>query len=170
MEAQIAEPQKMVIKFPAQVDKVDLAAIGAAFTKWIQDSSIPGTLIDVADYSHMFEGPGVILVAHEYIISLDQQHGVDGLRVAYRLNSEDSLADRIQAGVNLLNQADELLKADGINLNLNTSQYFIGVADRLNVDGVHDKIHAAAKQALGDSVECVAKSDTKDLPGIQVKR
>lgn len=168
MEAQLAEPQKVVIKFPTQVEKIDLGAIGAAFTKWIQDNAIPGTLIDVADYSHMFEGPGVILVAHEYIISLDQQDGVEGLRVAYRLSSEEPLSDRIQAGVQLLNQADELLKASGLDLNLNKSEYFIGVSDRLNT-GVHDTIFAAAKQVLGDALECVAKSEAKDLPGIQVK-
>lgn len=163
------EAQKVVIKFPAQVDNVDLGAIGAVFTKWIQDSAIPGTLIDVADYSHMFEGLGVILVAHEYIISLDQQDGVDGLRIAYRLNSEDSLADRIKAGVQLLNQADELLKASGLDLNLNKSEYFIGVADRLNAGSeIHNDILAAAEKAFGQA-ECVGKSESKELPGIQVK-
>ena len=104
------ELQKVVLKVPAKASNIDMHKVGAEFTKWIQESSLPGVMIDVADYTHMFEGPGVILAAHEYIFSMDQQDGVNGLKVSYRLNSEVSLSDRIQEAYDLVVKAGDLLK------------------------------------------------------------
>ena len=50
------------------------------FHKWIQDKSLPGhLLIDVADYSHIPDGPGIMLIAHEGYVSLDQENQKPGL-------------------------------------------------------------------------------------------
>ncbi len=43
----------------------------AVFHRWIQTSAVPGLLIDVADYSHVVHGPGVVLIGHEAYYSLD---------------------------------------------------------------------------------------------------
>ena len=161
--------QKVVIKYPVSGD-VDLGKIGAEFTKWIQNDAIPGTLIDVADYSHMYQGLGVILVAHEYIISLDRQDGIDGLKVVYRLDSEDSLADRVKAGDELVKKVFALLKEAGLNLELSETEVHVGVADRLSTsDDIHDQLFFAAKVSISAASECIEKSGEKELPGIKVK-
>ena len=50
------------------------------FHKWIQNKSIPNhLLIDVADYSHIVDGPGIMLVAHEGQFSLDQENRQPGM-------------------------------------------------------------------------------------------
>jgi len=50
------------------------------FHNWIQNSSLPEhLLIDVVDYSHIYDGPGVLLTAHEGHISLDNEHEMPGL-------------------------------------------------------------------------------------------
>jgi hypothetical protein len=50
------------------------------FHSWIQQQAIPGhLLIDVHDYSHVHQGPGILLVAHEGNFSLDQAEGRLGL-------------------------------------------------------------------------------------------
>ena len=50
------------------------------FHQWIQNKSISDhLLIDVADYSHVLDGPGVMLMAHEGYFSLDQENLVPGL-------------------------------------------------------------------------------------------
>ena len=42
--------------------------------RWIQNDSISEhMLIDVVDYSHIPDGPGIILVAHEGHFSIDQE-------------------------------------------------------------------------------------------------
>ena len=44
------------------------------FHGWIQEKIIPDhLLIDVADYSHIPDGPGIMLIAHEGHFSLDQE-------------------------------------------------------------------------------------------------
>lgn len=165
------ELQKVVIKIPLTgSEEPNLALVGAQFTKWIQESSIPGVLIDVADYSHMHEGLGVILAGHEYIFSLDQQEGVNGLRVAYRLNSEDSLASRIKAGYELVRKGADLLASANVPVKVSSEECYVGVADRLNAtSSAHKDLLAATKEALGESVSCVEESAPKALPMIKVK-
>jgi hypothetical protein len=43
------------------------------FHRWIQESAVPGMLVDVTDYSHVPAGPGVILIAHEGFYSVDHR-------------------------------------------------------------------------------------------------
>jgi len=50
------------------------------FHQWIQEQALPEMLIDVADYCHVPEGPGVLLVAHEADYSMDHTDGRWGLR------------------------------------------------------------------------------------------
>jgi hypothetical protein len=50
------------------------------FHGWIQRQALPGhLLIDVHDYSHVYQGPGILLVAHEANISVDESEGHRGL-------------------------------------------------------------------------------------------
>ena len=50
------------------------------FHNWIQDKVVPDhLLIDVADYSHIPDGPGVMLIAHEGHFSLDQENRQPGI-------------------------------------------------------------------------------------------
>ena len=52
----------------------------STFHKWIQNKSIPNhLLIDVADYSHIVDGPGIMLIAHEGQFSLDQENKQPGM-------------------------------------------------------------------------------------------
>ena len=74
--------QHVNVKFPAaaaSAGAVDLAQAIPVFHRWIQQQALPGLLIDVADYRHVPEGPGVVLVAHEAIYGLDLGGGRLGL-------------------------------------------------------------------------------------------
>jgi hypothetical protein len=51
------------------------------FHRWIQQKRLPLVLIDVADYAHVKDGPGVLLVSHEYNIYADEFDGRPGLTV-----------------------------------------------------------------------------------------
>lgn len=77
-----------------------IAAAIPVFHRWIQRRSLPGVLIDVADYTHVPDGPGVLLVGHEFDVALDEaggrlgvlynrklptaEIGLESLRSAYR--------------------------------------------------------------------------------------
>jgi hypothetical protein len=58
---------------------VDLEAAIPVFHRWIQDRACPEMLIDVADYRHVPNGPGVMLIGHEASYSLDNVKGRLGL-------------------------------------------------------------------------------------------
>jgi len=50
------------------------------FHNWIQKKAIDNhLLIDVTDYSHILDGPGVMLIAHEGNFSLDQESQHPGI-------------------------------------------------------------------------------------------
>ncbi len=83
------------------------------FHRWIQRNAIPDhLLIDVVDYSHVYQGPGVLLMAHEGIFALDQSDGMPGLLYMRKQPLPGDLADRLEAVLNIAVQAAKLLEAE----------------------------------------------------------
>ena len=87
----------------ADVVKIDLKVLAAArsplpleraipvFHRWIQERSLDELMVDVADYTHVPEGPGVVLVCHDAIYSLDSGGGALGLLYSRRRETHASL-------------------------------------------------------------------------------
>ena len=82
------------------------------FHRWIQQDRVPETMIDVADYGHVPEGPGVILVCHEAIYGLDQGNGRLGLLYNRRANYEGSVEDRLRQAVDAASLAASQLEQE----------------------------------------------------------
>lgn len=62
--------QKLNVKFfVADSKRVPVETFIHIFNSWIQASD--GEYYDIADYSHLHDGPGVLLIAHEANISMD---------------------------------------------------------------------------------------------------
>ena len=71
------ELQKIESKFFAvEPEPVPLTAFIDVFHGWIQASD--GVYHDVADYSHMHQGPGIVLVAPGFYVSIDETGGRRG--------------------------------------------------------------------------------------------
>ena len=58
--------------------EVDADAFISVFHEFIREKSVEGILIDVADYSHVPEGPGVVLIGHDVDYSIDMNEGKAG--------------------------------------------------------------------------------------------
>jgi len=72
------ELQKINVKFfTRSPDEVSLTDFIDIFNSWVQGSE--GDFYDLADYSHMQAGPGILLIAHEANISIDETGGRRGL-------------------------------------------------------------------------------------------
>ena len=57
------EPTKFQVKISAKGDKVELEKLVPVFNEWILNKKIDDELlIDVADYAHVPQGPGVVLI------------------------------------------------------------------------------------------------------------
>ena len=58
---------------------LDLLELIPVFHRWIQDAALGDLLIDVAEYTHMHHGPGVLIITHEGNYAYDETGGERGL-------------------------------------------------------------------------------------------
>jgi hypothetical protein len=93
----------------AEVQPGDLIAV---FHRWIQRGTLPGLLIDVADYSHVPSGPGVVLVAHEAIYSFDYTRNRPGLLYNRRVATDATPADALRQAYRAALTASEQLQSE----------------------------------------------------------
>jgi len=88
------ELQKIEIKFFAvEREPVPLTAFIDLFHGWIQASD--GVYHDVADYSHMHQGPGIVLVAPDFYLSVDETGGRRGFLFSQKARLEGSNQERL---------------------------------------------------------------------------
>ncbi len=94
---------RWVVKFAArEPERFDPEAHIPVFHQWIQKHRLPLVLIDVADYAHVNDGPGVLLVSHEYNIFADRFGGQPGLTVQRKVRGAAgarSLKDTVRVGL-----------------------------------------------------------------------
>jgi len=67
------------------------------FHAWIQGRLLDGLLIDVADYSHVPDGPGILLVAHDGNYAYDETGGRRGLVYYSKQALPGALPERLAA-------------------------------------------------------------------------
>ena len=92
---------KINVKFfarePRQVAPHEFVPI---FHSWIQIQDVPEhTLIDVADYAHVQDGPGILLVAHEANFYADSVGGRLGFTYQRKHPFEGSFSDRLRQAI-----------------------------------------------------------------------
>ncbi len=128
-------PHKIQVKLFAELNGTELSDFIPVFHRWIRENAVEGLLIDVANYEHVDEGPGMMLIGHDVDYSIDLTHGRVGLLFAGKRGWEsDSLADRLAVSIRrallaayAVTQAEEL---DG-KVTFNTAEMFIALPDRL---------------------------------------
>ncbi len=81
------------------------------FHRWIQTKALDGLLIDVADYTHLVNGPKVVLVGHEGNLSVDDGGGRLGLMYTLKRAPAGLLADRLLGVVRTVATAGQLLES-----------------------------------------------------------
>src|SRR5262249_16748844 len=83
----------------------------ALFHEWIQQRALPDVLLDVADYTHVPDGPGVILVGYATTFALDRSDGRFGL-LAQRRRPDSDARSAIASVVHELLEVAARLEAD----------------------------------------------------------
>jgi hypothetical protein len=123
---------------------VSLPTLVPVFHRWIQTQAVPGLLIDVADYKHVQDGPGILIIGHEGDYSLDQANGRSGL--LYTRKREWPTPDfkqRLQLVISLAVQAAQILAVDeSLDLNFRTDEIELIFPDRLNVPNTPETLAA----------------------------
>jgi hypothetical protein len=120
---------KLYLENPETVNLADFAAV---FNTWIQKQRLEELLIDVADYLHVHNGPGIMLIGHEADYSLDNRAGRLGLLYNRKEQLEGSTPEKFAQAVRaVINVAQILEKENG--LKFNTREVQVIVNDRLLV-------------------------------------
>ena len=120
---------KLYLENPETINLADFAAV---FNTWIQQQRLEELLIDVADYLHVHNGPGIMLIGHEADYSLDNRAGRLGLlynrKEPIEGRTEEKLAQALRA---TLIVAQILEKENGLTFNASEAQVIVN--DRLLV-------------------------------------
>jgi hypothetical protein len=112
------------------------------FHGWIQRQALPGhMLLDVHDYSHVHHGPGILLVAHEANLSLDEAVGRRGL--VYIRKQPASLPEILQAA-----KAAAQLLTDEQGVQFEAGSFELFVNDRLASVSAEEISRIAGKAAV----------------------
>jgi len=102
------------------------------FHRWIQKQCIENhLLIDVADYSHVWQGPGIVLVSHQGNFSTDEEAGRLGLLYQRKQPAEGDLGARLRFALRTTLNAGRLLEEDlGGRIKFRGDQVQISLNDR----------------------------------------
>lgn len=113
---------------------IDLGALIPVFHSWIQDQVCDELLLDVADYRHVPDGPGIVLIGHEANYSVDHTDGRGGLRYNRKAAITGTNQDRLEQAVRSAVRAAQRLAEDapeGEKLAIDGQELEISINDRL---------------------------------------
>lgn len=126
--------QRVCVKLYAAEPSVADDAFVPIFHEWIRDRTLDGVLIDVADYTHVPDSPGVMLITHDAAFSLDRSDGQFGLLVQRRRRVDGDASEAIAAALRQALAVADRLEADarvGGRLAFDRTSIRIDANDRL---------------------------------------
>jgi len=130
-------PLRTQVKFFLEnPEGVELAAFMGVFQRWIQQNLLEGLMIDVADYLHVFDGPGIVLIGHASDYFMESHNGRIGLLYTRKRQTDPDLQSQLRNSFRLALRACELLENDPTftpRLKFRTDEIEIRFADRLQI-------------------------------------
>jgi hypothetical protein len=173
------DAQKLQLKVfvtPESTRALELEAFIPVFHRWIKERALPELLVDVANYVHVPEGPGVVLIGHGSDYFMDQGEGRLGLlhnRKRAGLTASDRLTDLARRTLH----AASLLERDPAlsgKLRFATGELLFRINDRLVPNGdatfaaVGPELEALAKQIFDGPFELARAGGPKELFSVRL--
>jgi hypothetical protein len=125
------ELHRLGIKLFASSPIQDVRLLVPVFHEWIQRQAVRDhLLLDVHDYSHIYHGPGILLVGHEGNFSLDLGDGRQGLLYFRKQPLAGGIEDKLATVLKTTMEASDLLEAD-TPIRLSRNELMIVSNDRL---------------------------------------
>jgi hypothetical protein len=103
------------------------------FHRWIQQDKLEGMLVDVAEYTHVYQGPGVLLIAHEANYSVDETDGKRGFLYAQKRTPEKKSEEHLKTSFRRALQAAAWLEKESEfagKLKFSAGHFHVSVNDR----------------------------------------
>ena len=146
----VSEPQRIGVKvFVEDQETFDRSRMIDVFHHWIQEGRVPGTLIDVHDYTHVPEGPGVVLIAHEWHLRTDEAGGRIGLEHESKRGASGTLAERLREAIVGVLKAAAALEQDTAEddpVRFATREMVFRFTDRLAVPATESAFDEVTKE------------------------
>ena len=155
--------QRICIKLYAPDPGIGDQAFVPIFHEWIRDQAIENlVLFDVADYAHVPESPGIVLVTHEASFSLDRSDGSFGLLVQRRINGSgdgaDTIATTLQHALQVAAKLEDDPRLEG-KLAFDRSRVLIEANDRLRAPNT-DEGYRALEPLVSTAIQAVFPEST----------
>lgn len=143
---------KLYARTPLELDPAEIIPV---FHTFIRDDSLGELLIDVADYTHVHEGPGVVLIGHASDYWLDLGEGRPGLlHFRKRDGAQDPVERLVDAYRRALFAALQIEKELGDQLRFSATEARLVLLDRLELSN-DDESFARLKPTLSAALERV---------------
>jgi len=160
--------QKLNVKFfVEQPNAIALTDFIEIFHSWIQATD--GIYHDVADYSHMQAGPGIVLVANDANISIDESGNRRGLLFSQKAPLDGTNQEKLRTVLRSALENCRKLEAEPAlrgKLRFAANEAVISLNDRLlgensqeTFDAVKGDIEAVAQQLFGGATVSVERDD-----------
>jgi hypothetical protein len=172
------EAQKLQLKIfvaPGSARTLQPEALIPIFHRWIKDHVLPELLVDVANYGHVPEGPGVVLIGHGSDYFMDQGEGRLGL-LHNRKRAGFGPADRLGDLARRTLHAASLLERDPAlsGLRFATGELLLRLNDRrapnsdATLDAVRPQIDALAKRLFEGVFDLARVGGPRDLFAVRL--
>lgn len=170
-------PEKLQLKiFATATSSVEAEAFIPVFHRWIKEHVLPELLVDVANYAHVPEGPGVGIIGHGADYFMDSAEGRLGLvHVRKRAGTDgDRLADLARRTLHVASLLEREPSLEG-KLRFETNELLFRVNDRLvapNTDltftALGPELRAFAESIYGGPCELTRVGSAKELFSVRV--
>lgn len=157
------QPLRAQVKFFLEnPDHINVNHFVGVFQRWIQQRALDELIIDVADYQHVFQGPGVILIGHFSDYGIENRDGRLGLTYTRKRQPDADLVTALRNSLSRAVTAAELLEAEtsfAPRLKFRTDEIEIRFPDRLRLPNtpetfalVKDEIDAVLSEVYDRAV------------------
>ncbi len=155
------KPHRIHVKyFVKDLAAVDLLEFVPIFQRWIQNHTVEGLLIDVVDYRHVYEGPGIVLIGHEADYAMDISGGQPGLLYRRKRQLSGDLREQLRTALRLALRGCHALETDpdlAGRISFHTGRVELAFVDRLRApnrpetfDALHQDIQAVLDELYAD--------------------
>ncbi len=148
-------PRRLGVKFSLkQQPTLQPEDILPIFQRWIQEHTIEGMLIDVIDYKHVPDGPGIVLIADEFDLAYDLADGEIGLYYVRKRELPDTLERALRLVTSSALAAGRALEAEApgdIVFDFNSAK--ISFLDRIhyrNEPEIFESVRATLTETLSE--------------------
>ena len=156
----MARPHRIQIKlFFARSTGADVSPYVAVFHRWIQRQPFDQLLIDIHNYAHVHQGPGILLVGHEGDFAIDASGGRTGLLYRLKRDTYDTIGEGTAIALRRLAQGALALESEpSLNgqLEVDRTQFELSIPDRLSYpnradtfDQIEDELSAVIRDVSG---------------------